>query len=359
MINLTEKLSDIKTIGIIGGGQLGQMMAISAIYMGYKVIVLDPDETCPASHVAKQIVAKYDDQQAIAELAEQADILTYEFENVSADALAPYEAKLPQGLDLLRISQNRILEKAFLVEAGIKVAPYIVVNTPEDLEALDLSIKHVVKTATGGYDGHGQVVVEKAADLTAARELSAAHACVAESYVDYLKEISVIVSGNGTAFSVFPTCENQHKNNILDKTIMPARISPYLEKEARQIALTIAEKMKLAGTMCIEMFVTQHDILVNEIAPRPHNSGHATIEACDFSQFDLHIRGVLGQDLPKVVLQSPAIMLQVLGQDMAAAAKFAQDNPSTHLHLYGKIEAKENRKMGHVTVLTDDYTLSL
>lgn len=356
---MTEKVSDIKTIGIIGGGQLGQMMAISAIYMGYKVLVLDPDKTCPASHVAEQIVARYDDVTAIAELARRVDILTYEFENVSADALIPYEDKLPQGLTLLRISQNRILEKAFLVEAGIKVAPYTVIHSPSDLDKLDLSIKHVVKTATGGYDGHGQVVVETLDDLGKARELSDHHACVAEAYIDYLKEISVIVSGNGSEFSVFPTCENQHRHNILDKTIMPARISPYLEKEARQIALTIAKKMQLAGTMCIEMFVTQHDILVNEIAPRPHNSGHATIEACDFSQFDLHVRGILGQPLPKVVLQASAVMLQVLGQDIEAAFKFAHNNPNTHLHLYGKIEAKENRKMGHVTVLTNDYTICL
>ena len=359
MINLTETKPEMKTIGIIGGGQLGQMMAISAIYMGYKVITLDPDPTCPASQVAQQIVAPYDDAAAIAELAERADILTYEFENVSADALAPYEAKLPQGLDLLRISQNRILEKAFLTQVGVKVAPYTVVNSPADLANLDLSLKHVVKTATGGYDGHGQVVVECVEDLARAEVLASHQPCVSEEFVDYLKEISVIISGNGTSFSVFPVCENEHRQNILDKTIMPARISAYLEKEARQIALKIAKSLKLSGTMCVEMFVTQHDILVNEIAPRPHNSGHATIEACDFSQFDLHIRGVLGQKLPQVVLQSQAVMLQVLGQDMSAAREFAQENPSTHLHLYGKIEAKENRKMGHITILTDDYTVHL
>lgn len=140
---------------------------------------------------------------------------------------------------------------------------------------------------------------------------------------------------------------------------MPARISKYLAEEARSMALKIAQALKLSGTLCVEMFVTNHDILVNEIAPRPHNSGHATIEACDFSQFDLHIRGILGEPLPKVALLSPAVMLQVLGQDLSAAQHFATENPSAHLHLYGKIEAKENRKMGHVTVLTDDCAISL
>lgn len=355
MTNLTKE----KTIGIIGGGQLGQMMAISAIYLGHKVITLDPDPNCPASQVAEQIVAKYDDTVAIAKLAARSDVLTYEFENVSADALAPYEDKIPQGLDLLRISQNRIFEKEFLIKAGVKVAPYTVINTLEDLNDLDLSKKHVVKTATGGYDGHGQVVVENVVDWEEARDLADLQPCVSEEFVSFLKEISVIISGNGTEFSVFPVCENLHQNNILDKTIMPARISKYLAEEARSMALKIAQALKLSGTLCVEMFVTNHDILVNEIAPRPHNSGHATIEACDFSQFDLHIRGILGEPLPKVALLSPAVMLQVLGQDLSAAQHFATENPSAHLHLYGKIEAKENRKMGHVTVLTDDCAISL
>lgn len=344
----------MKTIGIIGGGQLGQMMAISAIYAGHQVIVLDPDATCSASRVAKQIVARYDDAAAIAKLAAQADVLTYEFENVSADTLAPYEDKIPQGLDLLRISQNRIFEKEFLTKAGIKVAPYQVVQSIRDLDDTDLSKRYILKTATGGYDGHGQVVIQSLEDWEMGRDLADLAPCVLEEFVEFFKEISVIISGNGRDFSVFPVCENLHRHNILDKTIMPARISNYLAEEARDMALKIAQSLKLSGTLCVEMFVTQHDILVNEIAPRPHNSGHATIEACDFSQFDLHIRGILGEPLPKVELLSPAVMLQVLGQDMKTARHFAQENPSAHLHLYGKIEAKENRKMGHVTVLTDD-----
>ncbi|MDR1606346.1 MAG: 5-(carboxyamino)imidazole ribonucleotide synthase [Streptococcaceae bacterium] len=352
-------MTNSKTIGIIGGGQLGQMMAISAIYQGYRVLTLDPDPTCPASQVAEQIVAAYDDTAAIAELAARSDVLTYEFENVSADALAPYATKLPQGLDLLRIAQNRIFEKAFLAKVGVRVAPYQVIETAADLDKLDLSHKHVVKTATGGYDGHGQVVVATAEDLERAKDLASAQPCVSEAFVDFLKEISVIISGNGTEFSVFPVCENLHRHNILDKTIMPARISTYLAEEAAAMALKIAQSLCLSGTLCVEMFVTEHDILVNEIAPRPHNSGHATIEACDFSQFDLHIRGVLAEPLPKVTLLAPAVMLQVLGQDVAAAQQYVTADPSAHLHLYGKIEAKENRKMGHVTVLTDDCAIKL
>ncbi|GFH39895.1 5-(carboxyamino)imidazole ribonucleotide synthase [Pseudolactococcus insecticola] len=354
---MTDTTNTTKTIGIIGGGQLGQMMAISAIYMGHNVIALDPDATCPASHVAEMIVAPYDDAAAIAELAARSDVLTYEFENVSADTLRPYADKIPQGLELLSISQNRIFEKAFLTkEAGVKVAPYQVIKSPSDLDQkLDLTKKHVLKTATGGYDGHGQVVIKSNDDIAAAHALAAEQDCVLEEFVDFLKEVSIVISGNGIDFSVFPVFENIHQNNILSKTIMPARISKYLAEEAEKMAVSIAKSLKLSGTLCVEMFVTANDILVNEIAPRPHNSGHVTIEACDFSQFDLHIRGVLAEKLPKVKVLSPAVMLQVLGQDLSAARHFTQENPSAHLHLYGKIEAKHNRKMGHVTILSDKY----
>lgn len=350
-------MSWTKTIGIIGGGQLGQMMAISAIYMGHKVITLDPAADCPASRVSEVIVAAYDDVDALRQLAERCDVLTYEFENVDADGLDAVikENQLPQGTDLLRISQNRIYEKDFLAQkAQVVVAPYKVIKSSDDLADLDLSKKYVLKTATGGYDGHGQVVIKSQEDLATANQLADSADCVLEEFVNFDLEISVIVSGNGQDVTVFPVQENIHRNNILSKTIVPARISDELAEKAQAMAVQIAKKLELSGTLCVEMFATDHDIIVNEIAPRPHNSGHYSIEACDFSQFDTHILGVLGMPLPVIKLHAPAVMLNVLGQHMDQAQAFVQENPSAHLHLYGKLEAKHNRKMGHVTLFAED-----
>lgn len=350
-------MSSTKTIGIIGGGQLGQMMAIAAVYMGHKVVTLDPTADCPASRVSDMIVAPYDDVDALRQLAARCDVLTYEFENVDADGLDAVikDGQLPQGTDLLRISQNRIFEKDFLAnKAGVTVAPYKVVTSSLDLENLDLGKIYVLKTATGGYDGHGQVVIESQGDLASASQLANAAECVLEEFVDFDLEISVIVSGNGKDVTVFPVQENIHRNNILSKTIVPARISDQLAEKAKSMAVQIAKKLNLSGTLCVEMFATADDIIVNEIAPRPHNSGHYSIEACDFSQFDTHILGILGAPLPQIHLHAPAVMLNVLGQHMEAAQDYVSKNPSAHLHLYGKLEAKHNRKMGHVTVFSDE-----
>ena len=317
-------MSSSKTIGIIGGGQLGQMMAISAIYMGHKVIALDPAADCPASRVAEIIVAPYNNVDALRQLAERCDVLTYEFENVDADGLDAVikDGQLPQGTDLLRISQNRIFEKDFLSnKAQVTVAPYKVVKYSQDLEE--------------------------------AYALADSAACVLEEFVNFDLEISVIVSGNGKDVTVFPVQENIHRNNILSKTIVPARIPASLAEKAKVMAVRIAEQLKLSGTLCVEMFATADDIIVNEIAPRPHNSGHYSIEACDFSQFDTHILGVLGTPLPAIHLHAPAVMLNVLGQHVEAAEQYVTENPSAHLHMYGKIEAKHNRKMGHVTLFSD------
>ena len=318
-------MSSTKTIGIIGGGQLGQMMAISAIYMGHKVITLDPAADCPSSRVSEVIVAPYDDVDALRQLADRCDVLTYEFENVDADGLDAVikDGQLPQGTDLLRISQNRIFEKDFLSnKAKVTVAPYKVVTSSLDLEE--------------------------------ANALANSAECVLEEFVNFDLEISVIVSGNGKDVTVFPVQENIHRNNILSKTIVPARISDSLAEKAKAMAVKIAEQLNLSGTPCVEMFATADDIIVNEIAPRPHNSGHYSIEACDFSQFDTHILGVLGAPLPAIHLHAPAVMLNVLGQHVEAAERYVTENSSAHLHMYGKLEAKHNRKMGHVTLFSDE-----
>ena len=229
-------MSSTKTIGIIGGGQLGQMMGISAIYMGHKVIALDPAADCPASRVAEIIAAPYDDVEALRQLADRCDVLTYEFENVDADGLDAVikEGQLPQGTDLLRISQNRIFEKDFLSnKAQVTVAPYKVVTSSQDLADIDLSKNYVLKTATGGYDGHGQKVIRSEADLEEAYALADSAECVLEEFVNFDLEISVIVSGNGKDVTVFPVQENIHRNNILSKTIVPARISASLAEKPK------------------------------------------------------------------------------------------------------------------------------
>ena len=348
-------MNSTKTIGIIGGGQLGQMMAIAAIYRGHKVITLDPAANCPAARVSEVIVAPYDDVAALRQLAERCDVLTYEFENVDADSLDAVAdlADLPQGTRLLRISQNRVYEKEFLSSTGVDLASYRIIRSSADLTGYDFSTKRVLKTATGGYDGHGQVVIRDEESLATARDLADKTLCVLEDFVPFTMEISVIVSGNGTDLTLFPVQEKIHRNNILSKTIVPARISQDLADRALQMARKIATEVQLSGTLCIEMFVAGNQILVNEIAPRPHNSGHYSIEACDFSQFDTHILGILGQPLPEVTLHAPAVMLNVLGQHMEKAAQYVAEHPSAHLHLYGKEEAKHNRKMGHVTLFSD------
>ena len=236
----------------------------------------------------------------------------------------------------------------------MRVAPYKVVTSSLDLEDIDLSKKYVLKTATGGYDGHGQKVITSADDLEEAYALADSASCVLEEFVNFDLEISVIVSGNGKDVTVFPVQENIHRNNILSKTIVPARISASLAEKAKVMAVRIGEQLNLSGTLCVEMFATADDIIVNEIAPRPHNSGHYSIEACDFSQFDTHILGVLGAPLPAIHLHAPAVMLNVLGQHVEAAEKYVIENPSAHLHLYGKLEAKHNRKMGHVTLFSNE-----
>ncbi|BAR05121.1 phosphoribosylaminoimidazole carboxylase, ATPase subunit [Parascardovia denticolens DSM 10105 = JCM 12538] len=358
------------TVGIVGGGQLGRMMAISARYMGLKVGVLDPTDDCPTGQVADfQIVADYDDQEAIRQLAQRCDVLTYEFENVDADALDQVSdlVAIPQGTDLLRVTQHRIHEKTFINQHGIETAPWKQVDSRFDLEAAlsEIGYPAVLKTATGGYDGHGQLVIKSEDDLEQLDKLQpwAGHRtsadgfppCVLEGFVDFDFEASILVSGNGRDYVTFPLVRNDHRNNILHMTIAPAQVPETVADEAWKLALTLAEGFRLAGTLAIELFVTKNGrVLVNELAPRPHNSGHYTIEACSISQYDAHIRGIIGWDLEQPRLLSPAVMVNILGQHVAATQKLAPSHPEWNVHDYGKAQIKTNRKMGHITVLTED-----
>lgn len=359
-----ERLMPGSTIGIIGGGQLGRMMALSARYMGFRVGVLDPTPDCPTAQVADfQIVAEYDDKTAIHDLAVKSDVLTYEFENVDADAIDEVRglAAVPQGTDLLRVTQDRVNEKRFINDHGTATAPWRAVNNFDELDAAlnEIHYPAVLKTRSGGYDGHGQTVLRSDTDLEQVRARGDRGGgfppSILEGFVDFAFEASILVSGNGTDFVTFPIVRNEHRNNILHMTIAPATVSETVARKAHELALRLAKGFELAGTLAIELFVTKDDdVIVNELAPRPHNSGHYTIEACSFDQFNAHVRGIAGWPLEQPKLLSPAVMVNVLGQHVEPTRALIADHPEWNVHDYGKAEVRHDRKMGHITVLTDD-----
>ena len=352
------------TIGIVGGGQLGRMMALSAKYMGFRIGTLDPQPDCPTAQVGDfQVVAPYDDERALRRLAERSDVLTYEFENVDADALDDVRgiSAVPQGTDLLRVTQDRVHEKTFINRHGARTAPWRPLADDGDLQAAvaDLGYPCVLKTRTGGYDGHGQRVLRTVQDVEQAtrdwHQDGRFIPSILEGFVDFAFEASILVSGNGSDYVTFPVVRNEHRNNILHMTIAPAGVDAPIAEEARSLALRLARGFELAGTLAVELFITREGgLLVNELAPRPHNSGHYTIEACSMDQFEAHIRGVAGWPLPEPRLLSPAVMVNVLGQHVEPTRALIARHPEWHVHDYGKAEARHNRKMGHITVLTDD-----
>lgn len=359
-MNLSNPILPGQMIGIIGGGQLGRMMALSAREMGFRIGILDPTEDCPAAQVADfHLVAEYTDQDSLKEFAQRVDVLTYEFENVDVEALIAVQelVKIPQGTDLLAITQDRLLEKAFLEENNIVIAPYATIVGPKDIAESIKGIGYpcVLKTTRGGYDGKGQFVLYSVSDLAPSMNLLREGTCVLEAFIPYEKEISVLVSGNGQGnIVVFPVVENIHRKNILHETIAPAQVDEEVIVEVQRIARLIAEEVKLAGTLAIEMFLTANGgIYVNELAPRPHNSGHYSIEACSISQFDAHIRGICGWPLPQVTLLSDAVMVNILGEELSETIDLISEKPNWYFHYYGKAEMKPARKMGHVTILTD------
>lgn len=381
-----EQLMPGATIGIIGGGQLGQMMAIAAKYHGFRVGTLDPTPDCPCAQVADwQIVADYDDETAIRNLAQRSDVLTYEFENVNADTIDAVRSQVavPQGTDLLRVTQERVHEKTFINRHGSLTAPWRAIHSIEELEdalsAVDddvdpvppnsptdcrrrcIGYPAVLKTCSGGYDGHGQDVLRGPEDLARicerARRKGTFPASILEGFVDFDFEASVLVCGNGNNSDLvtFPLVRNEHRHNILHMTIAPAQAEPSIAQEAHELAIRLAKGFELAGTLAIELFITKSgQVIVNELAPRPHNSGHYTIEACSLDQYDAHIRGIVGWPLPKVKLLSPAVMVNVLGQHVEPTRRVIPLHPEWNVHDYGKGETRRDRKMGHITVLTND-----
>lgn len=352
-----------QTIGIIGGGQLGQMLAQSAKEMGYVVGVLDPLENCSAAQVCDfHFQNEFTDITALRAFAQRCDVVTFEFENVDTQVLNTLQAEgalyLPQGTELLRASQNRLDERQFLLDAHTKVAPHARVATKNDLLAgiEQLGMPCVLKTSRFGYDGKGQVVIRSKDDLNAAYALIEQQVCLLEAWIDFACEVSVMVCGDmyGT-LALFEPSENIHEHNILHASLIPARIPADVRERALAEARKIAQAAHLVGDLGVEMFVL-HDgsIMINELAPRPHNSGHYTIEACDFSQFDLHIRAVCGLHVAQPHLLSPAVMMNVLGQHVEGTYRSMPHHETWHYHLYGKGEARYARKMGHITALCDN-----
>lgn len=366
MISLSELIEQGKTIGIIGGGQLGQMLTFAAKQAGMRVVILDPNPDCSAAQAAdSSIVAEYSDKKAIEELARRSDVLTYEFENVDLEALEDVSDKvlIPQGTELLRITKDRLCEKTFLKEHGLQVAPFAAVSCKEDLVSAieEIGYPSVLKTCEGGYDGKSQLVLHTREDLKNADELLEQGRCILEGWVEFSMECSVMVARNmDGAISVFPVSENIHRNQILHESIVPARMSGELQSNAKKMAEKIADSLNLCGILGVEMFVgTDGRLYVNELAPRPHNSGHYSIEACNFSQFAVHNRAICNWPMPKIDLLSPVVMVNILGQHVDGCRKLVLKKPQWHFHDYGKGEIRIDRKMGHVTILTDDIEKTL
>ncbi|WP_071396364.1 5-(carboxyamino)imidazole ribonucleotide synthase [Bacillus tuaregi] len=354
-----------QTIGIIGGGQLGRMMALAAKAKGFRIAVLDPTEDCPCAQVADiSIIGEYGDLAAIKKLADVSDVITYEFENIDAECLQwlNEHAYVPQGVRLLEITQDRVQEKAAIQQAGVEVAPYRVVETEADLVAhlKGLGLPAVLKTARGGYDGKGQFVINSEEQVKEAAALLKAGTCVLEKWIPFEREISVIICRNENGqHAVFPVGENIHRDNILHETIVPARINDQAKESALQKAIQLAESFQLVGTLAVEMFLTADAIYVNELAPRPHNSGHYSIEACETSQFEQHILAVCNWPLGNTELLKPAVMVNILGEHQTAVIEKIPEVIDWKLHLYGKKEVKYKRKMGHVTILRHSIEAAL
>jgi 5-(carboxyamino)imidazole ribonucleotide synthase len=349
------------TVGVLGSGQLGRMFAIAARRMGYRVHTFSPDTDTPTGQVAdREIVAAYDDLDAVRAFARGVGVVTFEFENVSAaaaEAAAEHAPVRPAG-SVLHTTQNRLREKGFLANAGIPVAPFAPVRSLEDLEnALGaLGTPAVLKTAGWGYDGKGQVKIASPDEAAAAWSSIGGQEAILETFVDFDREVSVVAArGVDGAFAHFGVIENRHQRHILDVSVAPAAVPPAVEWQAVEIARGILEGLGVVGVLCVEMFLKADGrLLVNELAPRPHNSGHLTFDAAVTSQFEQQLRAVCGLPLGSTELLRPAAMANLLGDlwsdsepDWAAACRY----PDVKLHLYGKAAARPGRKMGHLTAL--------
>ncbi len=349
------------TLGMLGGGQLGRMFTTAAQTMGYKVIVLDPDPHSPAGVIADQhLCAKYDDEEILESLARACDAVTTEFENIPASTLAYLESKtvVHPSSDALSKTQNRIIEKQFIASLGIAVAPFLPIRTEKDIEDVEshIQLPAILKVANFGYDGKGQVVCHSLKDIRQAFALLNQAECVLEQRINLEREVSTVLArGQLGDISNFPIAENTHINGILHSTTVPSAISDQQAQIVMEIADKIAEGLNYVGTMAVEFFISKEgDIIVNEIAPRPHNSGHFTLDACETSQFEQQVRMLCNLPSGNCELKSPVVMLNILGDVWGSSEPHWHDLlsiPNNKLHLYGKQEARPGRKMGHFNVL--------
>ena len=354
----------IATIGVIGGVQLGRMLALDAKRMGYGVVVLDPTPHSPCGQVADdQIVAPYDDMTAIEELGRRTDIVTYEFENIAIEPVRYLERRgyaVTPSSAVLGITQDRLLEKTFVRECGIATAEFETIERIEDvLRAVSrVGLPAVMKTVRGGYDGKGQWRVDSLAAAERAFAQARGAALIFERFVPFERELSVICARQSPERIVsYPVTENVHDDGILAMSVAPARVPPDVSGRARAAAEMIAHGLGVVGTCCVEFFLTPgNDLLVNEIAPRPHNSGHYTIDATSCSQYEQHVRAVCGLPLSPPQLLRSAVMVNVLGtgtgNHLSGVERLLAD-PSIVLHVYGKKHAVARRKMAHFTMLVD------
>ena len=351
------------TVGVLGTGQLGRMFAIAARRMGYRVHAFSPDRDTPTGQVAdREVTAAYDDLDALRAFARGVQVVTFEFENVpaaSVDAIAELVPVRPSGF-VLHTAQHRAREKTFLANAGLPVTPFALIDSEADLDAAiaRLGSPAVLKTASFGYDGKGQAKVSSAADARAAWETLNRQPCVLEAFIEFDREVSVIAArGVDGAIAHYGVIENVHRHHILDVSVSPANVPPDVEREAVRIASATLEALDLVGLLCVEMFLARDgSLLINELAPRPHNSGHLTFDAHVTSQFEQQLRAVCGLPLGSTDRLRPAAMSNLLGDiwrngepDWSAALRF----PGVKLHLYGKTDPRPGRKMGHLTALAD------
>ena len=350
-----------KTLGMLGGGQLGRMFVMAAHAMGYHVIVLDPDPDSPAGRIADEhIHASYSDHWALEQLSKNCDAITTEFENIPADTLKKLEQSIPvrPSSTAVEIAQNRIAEKTFLADNGFETARFFPIYEKDDLDFALTQIGNtaILKVASFGYDGKGQAIVNNLEEAIAAFESMGSVPCVLEEKVNLQTEVSVVLArGSDGIITCYPVGENHHVNGILEYTAVPSSLSKRVTEQAINESSQFAEKLDYCGVLAVEFFYTSEDrLLINEVAPRPHNSGHYTIDACKTSQFEQQVRMLCGLPAGSVDLLSPVVMFNILGDVWVnGEPDWAQllSNPNVKLHLYGKREAREGRKMGHFTCL--------
>jgi len=353
-----------ETLGMLGGGQLGRMFVVAARSMGYEVIVLDPDPDSPAGSMATEhLEANFNDKESLDYLASQCRVISTEFENIPAENLEYLAQSRPvhPSAEVIRIAQNRIKEKNFIRDLGLNTVDFVAIESEQDLaELYDFDFPAIMKTATLGYDGKGQVVCHSATDVKNAFNGLKQVSCVLEKKIDLALEVSVVLSRNQIGeINCFPIAENTHLNGILDTSIVPARLNQKMSDQVIEAAKKIAHGLDYVGVMAVEFFVsTDEQILINEIAPRPHNSGHYTLDACRVSQFEQQVRAICNLPSGNCNLQTPVVMWNILGDlwpenDSPNWEKLLFDG-NAKLYLYGKKQARLGRKMGHVNFLAEN-----